>query len=777
MKLSFTKTWTVILTLLALNFSALGVTPAHAATLTVSDCTAPSGNTNRLMEQITAAVWGDTINFSCSATITLTAMIYINKNLTIDGTGQTVTISGGGTVQVMYVDGASLTLNNLTIANGSVAGGPTGGGGIYLMAGTVIITNSTFSGNSTINNGGGIFQNGGTLIITNSTFSGNSAATGGGIDIGAGTLTITNSTFSGDSATGGSGGGIFFGGGTTTITNSTFSGNSASGGTGGGIEQSAGTVTLYNTIVANSISGGDCGGTITADSYNLDSDGSCNNATQKTTAEIKLGSLADNGGPAKTFALLAGSSAIDAGNDTVCAAAVGDPTYGAGGLDQRGVSRPQGAHCDIGSYELDQAPLVTNVSSTTANGTYKSGDTIAVTVTFNEIVNVTGTPQLTLETGAIDRIVNYTSGTGTKTLTFNYVVQAGDTSSDLDYVATTSLALNGGTIQDGTPNAALLTLASPGAANSLGYNKAIVIDTTAPTMAMTSLASDPTNTSPIAVSVTFSESVTGFTSGDIVPANGAVNNFAGSGTSYTFNLTPAGQGLVTANIAAGVATDLAGNGNTIATQFSRTYDTTAPTVAMSSAALNPTNTSPIPVTVTFSESVTGFTSGDIVPANGAVSNFAGSGASYTFNLTPAGQGLVTANIAAGVTTDLAGNGNTAATQFSRTYDSVPPTVTMSSAASDPTNASPIPVTVQFSETVTGFLAGDITSANGTANNFSAVDGDTYTFDLTPSGQGLVTANIAAGVATDLAGNGNTIAAQFSRTYTTVYNLFLPLILR
>ena len=102
---------------------------------------------------------------------------------------------------------------------------------------------------------------------------------------------------------------------------------------------------------------------------------------------------------------------------------------------------------------------------------------------------------------------------------------------------------------------------------------------------------------------------------------------------------------------------------------------------------------------------------------------------------------------------------------------------MTSLASDPTNTSPIPVTVQFSETVTGFLAGDIIPGNGSVGNFVAVDGDTYTFDLTPSGQGLVTADIVAGMASDSAGNGNTIATQFSRTYTVVFNLFLPLILR
>ena len=111
-----------------------------------------------------------------------------------------------------------------------------------------------------------------------------------------------------------------------------------------------------------------------------------------------------------------------------------------------------------------------------------------------------------------------------------------------------------------------------------------------------------------------------------------------------------------------------------------------------------------------------------------------------------------------------------------TIDKTAPTVSMSSAAPDPTNASPIAVTVAFSESVTGFTSSDIIAGNGTVSNFAGSDAS-YTFDLTPAGQGLVTADIAAGAASDSAGNGNTIAAQFSRMFTVVYNLFLPLILR
>ena len=122
------------------------------------------------------------------------------------------------------------------------------------------------------------------------------------------------------------------------------------------------------------------------------------------------------------------------------------------------------------------SPSVTNVSSTTADGTYGTGAVIAVTVTFTTPVVVTGTPQLALNSGGI---ASYSSGSGTSTLTFTYTVAAGQNSPRLDYTSTTALSLNGGTIFDTVtnPNAANLTLPAPGAAGSLGANKNIVIST------------------------------------------------------------------------------------------------------------------------------------------------------------------------------------------------------------------------------------------------------------------------------------------------------------
>jgi hypothetical protein len=125
---------------------------------------------------------------------------------------------------------------------------------------------------------------------------------------------------------------------------------------------------------------------------------------------------------------------------------------------------------------------VGNVTSTKPNGAYTVGTVLEVTVEFSAPVTVTGTPQLQLETGNLDRFVNYFNGSGSSTLTFRYTVQSGDTSDDLDYTGTGALTLNGGTIKDAGGRDATLTLAAPGGAGSLGFNKSLVIDTSAPSI-------------------------------------------------------------------------------------------------------------------------------------------------------------------------------------------------------------------------------------------------------------------------------------------------------
>ena len=123
-------------------------------------------------------------------------------------------------------------------------------------------------------------------------------------------------------------------------------------------------------------------------------------------------------------------------------------------------------------------PTIDNVTSSTADGHYFSGDNITVTVTFNKNVfvdNSSGNPRIQLETGSTDRYANYISGNSTSILSFLYLVQSGDTSIDLDYKDTSSLSANSGTIRDNSGNDAILTLPTPGATGSLSVNKSFII--------------------------------------------------------------------------------------------------------------------------------------------------------------------------------------------------------------------------------------------------------------------------------------------------------------
>lgn len=184
--------------------------------------------------------------------------------------------------------------------------------------------------------------------------------------------------------------------------------------------------------------------------------------------------------------------------------------------------------------------VVTNVTSSSANGVYKVGDLISVQIGFSETVTVTGTPTLTLETGTTDRVVNYTSGSGTKVLTFTYTVQSGDLSTDLDYVSANSFALNGGTIKDAFSNDVVLALPGPGVAGSLSANKALIIDGVRPTativVADTALRAGETSV----VTITFSEAVSGFTNADLAIANGTLTAVSSSdgGLTWTATFTP-----------------------------------------------------------------------------------------------------------------------------------------------------------------------------------------------------------------------------------------------
>jgi len=224
------------------------------------------------------------------------------------------------------------------------------------------------------------------------------------------------------------------------------------------------------------------------------------------------------------------------------------------------------------AYTVDKtAPAVLQVRSTTPDGSYSAGAAINVTVDFSEPVTLAGgNLRISLDIG-VDVLIGpfgpAVSAAGT------CVVAAGHNSADLDSLS--PLTLSAGTLRDPAGNSGVLGVP---AGDRLADLQDIVIDTISPSASMSSAAADPTNASPIPVTVTFSEPVSGFTAGDISAVNGTVGGFAGSGADYSFQLTPSGQGLVSASFGAGTAQDAAGNGSTAAPGFSRTYDSIAPSV-------------------------------------------------------------------------------------------------------------------------------------------------------------------------------------------------------
>ncbi len=418
------------------------------------------------------------------------------------------------------------------------------------------------------------------------------------------------------------------------------------------------------------------------------------------------------------------------------------------------------------------ASAVTVVSATTANGNYNEGDAINVTVSFDEAVTVMGTPRLLLDTGTTDRYANYISGSGSTALTFQYTVQAGDTTSDLDYTSTSALSLNSGTIKDSAGNDATLTLPSPGTANSLGASKAIAIDTTEPTIIIGSDKQSLKAGETATLTFTLSEASSDFANGDITVVGGSLSSFSGSGTSYSATFTPDNDrtAAATIDVAATTFIDSAGNDNTAATQLSLTLDTLLPTITISSDKPSLKAGETAVLTFTLSEASSDFANGDITVVGGSLSAFTGSGTSYSATFTPDGDrtAAATIDVAANTFIDSAGNDNTAATQLSISLDTLLPTINITSDKPSLKAGETAILTFTLSEASSDFANGDITVVGGSLSSFTG-RGTSYSAVFTPDSDrtAAATIDVAANTFIDSAGNDNTAATQLSLTLDTL----------
>jgi uncharacterized repeat protein (TIGR01451 family) len=414
------------------NDVATAGTTVMCATDSVVTTNADSG-AGSLRRAIEDACAGSTITFDMTpghvvSPITLTsAELLITKNLTIQGPGANLLTvqrsAAGGTpsFRIFNVTSGTVQIKGLTISNGHVGTGGSGGG--ITNRAILTLNAAVVSGNTAPNAGGGIQSDGSnasaSLTLINSTVSGNTAGSfGAGIVStgfqGSATLNIINSTITGNAGSS-FGGGVYNDGnsGTATLTsiNSTISGNSA-GSTGGGIYNfgngGTATLTLRNTIVSDNRALDAANG---PDIFNFNGmvSGS-NNIIQTGTGYAISGSnnlnvdprlqkdgtgalvLKNNGGPTQTLLLLPNSQAINSGSNANLPADTFDldgdsDTAEPLPVDQRGFARIVGTNVDIGAVEVSYAFSAT--AGTPQSTIINSAFATALSATFTE----SGNPQ------------------------------------------------------------------------------------------------------------------------------------------------------------------------------------------------------------------------------------------------------------------------------------------------------------------------------------------------------------------------------------------------
>ena len=339
---------------------------------------------------------------------------------------------------------------------------------------------------------------------------------------------------------------------------------------------------------------------------------------------------------------------------------------------------------------------------------------------------------------------------GTTAVTFNGVAATGVTVVDSTTVTCVTPALAG---PNPRPVDVILTtgVGSTTAVGGFFYGNAPTVVVSPDAIA--------TNSFPITFTMTFSTAVSGFDSFGLTVTNGEVGSVTGSGTTYSVNVTPTGEGAVTLTVNPDAAFDVHALGNVASNVASVVFDSTAPTVVITPDGVSST-ASPIVFDLAFSEPVAGLIVGGLTIGNGTAGVITViDAAHYTVPITPTGPGPVTLAVGAASVTDGAGNtnapSNTATVTFVVNSD---PTVVVNSAASS-TNVSPIVFTLTFSAPVTGLTASGLAVVNGSSGTISG-SGTTYTVPVTPAADGTVTLQVKANAAIDTSSLGNVISNVF-----------------
>ncbi|MCP9765699.1 beta strand repeat-containing protein, partial [Lacihabitans soyangensis] len=207
-------------------------------------------------------------------------------------------------------------------------------------------------------------------------------------------------------------------------------------------------------------------------------------------------------------------------------------------------------------------------------------------------------------------------------------------------------------------------------------------------------------------------------------------------------------------------------------------DKSPPTINISSIINSPTNVSPIPLTITASENITGLDFTDFNVTNGSIANFAGSGQNYTANLIPTNNGTVNVTVNANSFLDAVNNSNTAPSSFVIQYDNVAPVVSginRSNPNTQITNVNTVTFRVVFSEAVSGVDLTDFSIATtgnvqGNLSGFSSLGSLFYNVTVNNiSGAGTLSITLKNSGTSIVDNSGNAITSGFSAGQTYIIN--------
>lgn len=291
------------------------------------------------------------------------------------------------------------------------------------------------------------------------------------------------------------------------------------------------------------------------------------------------------------------------------------------------------------------------------------------------------------------------------------------------------------------------------------------------------------NTASISVSAVLTgEGVMTLEETDISFTNGAVSNFVeDSSNNYSFDFTSTTEGEeTTIFVPANSFTDTYSTGNIVSNIISYSYDTTVPSMTITSDDITSgdnSNKSFITLTFTAIEDISGFSTDDIDLSNATISSLISKSASvYNAILTPSvNEGQITVSVGANKYSDIVGNLNTTASNtFVWNYDKISPTITISSNDQDSgttSNVASIELIFTLSEAVQSFSLDNIDVTNGTLSSLSG-SGTSYTATLQPVSASTISVTVPSSSVQDITGNYNTEA---SNTYTWTFDSDKPIV--